>query len=260
MPGINIYTSMKITVIGSGNMGGALVKGWCLAGLANDITITARGGATLERFTSQYPQLTATTDNVEAVKGAEMVVLAVKPWLVDEVMAQIQGALVQTKAIVVSVAAGVRHEGIDFYAMPNIAAEYGQGMTFIEEPSTPNPNIYKVENLFSLCGAVQTVPAKLMSAGMQISGCGIAYVMRYVRAMMEGGVELGLRPDEARQAVLQTMKGAVALLEESGRHPEDAIDAVTTPGGYTIRGLNAMEEAGFTRAVLTGLKANGQGK
>lgn len=247
---------MKITVIGAGNMGGALVKGWCRAGLAQDLTITARTLATLERYTSVYPQLTAHTDNVQAVQEADVVVLAVKPWLVDEVMSQIQSAL--GTAVLVSVAAGVRHERIDVYAMPNIAVEYGEGMTFVEEASSYNIN--KVSELFSLCGRVQVVPAKQMSAGMQVSGCGIAYVMRYVRAMMEGGVELGLRPDEARQAVLQTMKGAVAVLEESGRHPEDAIDAVTTPGGYTIRGLNAMEDAGFTRSVLAGLKANEQKK
>ena len=245
---------MKIAVIGSGNMGGALVKGWCRAGLASDITITARSQATLECFTSLYPQLAATTDNVQAVSGADLVVLAVKPWLVAEVVQQIQPALDAGKALLVSVAAGVRHERINVYAMPNIAVEYGQGMTFVEEAAACEIN--KVLDLFALCGSVQMVPQKQMSAGMQISGCGIAYVMRYVRAMMEGGVQLGFRPDEARQAVLQTMKGAVVLLEESGRHPEEAIDVVTTPGGYTIRGLNAMEEAGFTASVLAGLKAN----
>ena len=120
----------------------------------------------------------------------------------------------------------------------------------------PVEQMYELLQLFSFVGSVQVVPHKLMNAGMQVSGCGIAYAMRYVRAMMQGAVELGLRPDEARQAVLQTMKGAVTLLQESGSHPEQAIDAVTTPGGYTIRGLNAMEEAGFTRSVLAGLKAN----
>lgn len=247
---------MKLTVIGAGNMGGALVKGWCRSGMAGDITVTAHTEATLQRFTSLYPGLSATTDNEKAVEGADIVVLAVKPWLVDEVMTQIGPVLDRQQTILVSVAAGVRNDRIDFYVMPNIAAEYGCSMTFIEAPDTQTDYLQTVEHLFSLCGNVQTVPRRLMEVGMQISGCGIAYVMRYVRAMMEGGVELGLRPDEARRAVLQTMKGAVALLEESGRHPEEAIDAVTTPGGFTIRGLNAMEEAGFTRAVLAGLKNN----
>ena len=247
---------MKITVIGAGNMGGALVHGWCKAGLASQITITARTQATLERFSSLYPELTTTTDNALAVGGADVVVLAVKPWLVDEVIDQIKEPLRASSPLLVSVAAGVRNARINVYAMPNIAVQYGSGMTFVEEPERHTEQYQRVVELFSLVGKAQIVPHKLMDAGMQISGCGIAYVMRYVRAMMEGGVELGLCPEDAKQAVLQTMKGAVALLEESGKHPEEAIDAVTTPGGYTIRGLNAMEEAGFTNAVLAGLKAN----
>ena len=232
------------------------MHGWCKAGLASQITITARTQATLERFSSLYPELTATTDNALAVSGADVVVLAVKPWLVDEVIDQIKEPLRASSPLLVSVAAGVRNARINVYVMPNIAAQYGSGMTFVEEPERYTEQYQRVVELFSLVGKAQIVPYKLMDAGMQISGCGIAYVMRYVRAMMEGGVELGLRPEDAKQAVLQTMKGAVALLEESGKHPEEAIDAVTTPGGYTIRGLNAMEEAGFTNAVLAGLKAN----
>ena len=247
---------MKITVIGAGNMGGALVHGWCKAGLASQLTITARTQATLDSFTSLYPELTATTDNAQAVTEADVVVLAVKPWLVDEVIDQIKDALYASDALLVSVAAGVRHARINVYAMPNIAVQYGAGMTFVEEPERHTEQFLQVVELFSLIGKAQVVPHKLMDAGMQISGCGIAYVMRYVRAMMEGGVELGLCPEDAKKAVLQTMKGAVALLEESGKHPEAAIDGVTTPGGYTIRGLNAMEESGFTNAVLAGMKAN----
>lgn len=243
---------MKLTVIGCGNMGGALVKGWCRAGMAPQITATAHTRATLDRYSALYPQLTVTTDNPQAVRGADIVVLAVKPWLVDEVISEIQPAL-GADTVVASVAAGVRHERIDVYAMPNVAVEYGQGMTFVEE--TDSPHLPRVQQLFAACGRVQVVPLRSMPAGMQLSGCGIAYVMRYVRAMAEGGVELGLRPADALSTVLQTMKGAVALLEESGKHPEAAIDTVTTPGGYTIRGLNAMEEAGFTRAVLAALKA-----
>lgn len=243
---------MKLTLIGCGNMGGALLKGWCRAGMMQEITVTAHTRQTLDRYTALYPGLTATTDNRQAVQGADVVVLAVKPWLVDDVMEEIYPALAD-EALVVSVAAGVKHERIDVYAMPNIAVEFGAGMTFIEE--TASPRLPQAEQLFACCGRVRTVPLRCMPAGMQLSGCGIAYVMRYIRAMSEGGVEHGLRPDDALATVLQTMKGAVALLEESGRHPEAAIDAVTTPGGYTIRGLNAMEEAGFTRAVLAGLKA-----
>jgi pyrroline-5-carboxylate reductase len=236
-------------------MGGALVHGWCKAGLASQLTITARSQCTLDRFLGLYPQLTATTDNVQAVTGADIVFIAVKPWLVDEVMDQIKLPLRASNALVVSVAAGVRNARINVYAMPNIAVEYGAGMTFIEELDRPSVLIDEVVRLFSLVGKVQTVPHKQMDAGMQVSGCGIAYVMRYLRAMMEGGVEMGFYPADALKISMQTMRGAVTLLEETGLHPEAAIDKVTTPGGFTIKGLNELDHSGFNSAVIRSLKA-----
>lgn len=89
---------------------------------------------------------------------------------------------------------------------------------------------------------------------MALASCGIAYAMRYVRAATEGGVELGFKADAAKDIVLQTIKGAALLLQKSGANPEAEIDKVTTPGGFTIRGLNAMEKEGFTNAVIEGLK------
>ena len=97
------------------------------------------------------------------------------------------------------------------------------------------------------------IEERLLPAGTALASCGIAYAMRYVRASMEGGVQLGFKAGAARDIVLQTVKGAVALLQDSGGHPEAEIDKVTTPGGLTIRGLNAMERAGFTNAVVCGL-------
>jgi pyrroline-5-carboxylate reductase len=90
---------------------------------------------------------------------------------------------------------------------------------------------------------------------MMMAGCGIAYVMRYLRVMMEGGVEMGFYPADALKISMQTMRGAVTLLEETGLHPEAAIDKVTTPGGFTIKGLNELDHAGFNSAVIRSLKA-----
>jgi pyrroline-5-carboxylate reductase len=92
---------------------------------------------------------------------------------------------------------------------------------------------------------------------MALASCGIAYAFRYIRAAVEGAVELGLSPGLAKTIEMQTLKGAVALLEANNSHPEAEIDRVTTPGGITIKGLNAMEEAGFSHAVIKGLKASG---
>lgn len=91
---------------------------------------------------------------------------------------------------------------------------------------------------------------------MALASCGIAYALRYVRAAMEGGIELGIPPQMAQTVVAQTLKGAAEILLRTGNHPEAEIDKVTTPGGITIKGLNAMEANGFTRAVIEGLKAS----
>ncbi|MBO5880892.1 MAG: pyrroline-5-carboxylate reductase, partial [Paraprevotella sp.] len=96
----------------------------------------------------------------------------------------------------------------------------------------------------------------MIASGTALASCGIAYAMRYLRAAMEGGVELGFYPNDAQKIVMQTMKGAVELLQAKGSHPETEIDRVTTPGGITIKGLNAMEEAGFTASVIEGLRAS----
>ena len=110
--------------------------------------------------------------------------------------------------------------------------------------------------VFKELGDAMLVEERLMNAGMALSSCGIAYVMRYVRAATEGGVELGFYAKDAQRIIMQTMKGAVELLAAGGAHPEAEIDKVTTPGGLTIRGLNAMEEAGFTTSVIKGLRAS----
>ena len=240
---------MRITVIGAGNMGGALVKGWAKAGLAADIVVTAHTQQTLDRLKEVCPDITALLDNRKAVEDADIVVLAVKPWLVEQVINEIMPEL--KGKLLISVAAGVRHERIDVYAMPNIAAEFGESMTFVEEA----PKSEAAAILFEKVGECRIVPQRLMNAGMMMAGCGIAYVIRFLRAMMEGGVEMGFYPEEAKQIAMQTMQGAVTMLQETGLHPEVAIDRVTTPGGITIKGLNELDHAAFNSAVIRCLKA-----
>ena len=100
------------------------------------------------------------------------------------------------------------------------------------------------------------IEKRQLGAATSLASCGIAYAMRYVRAAMEGGVELGIRASLAQEIVVQTLIGAAGLLAQPGSHPETEIDKVTTPGGITIKGLNAMEQSGFTSAVINGLKAS----
>ena len=237
-------------------MGGALIKGWAKAAREGktdlDITLTARTQQTLDKFAALYPELHTLLNNKEAIKEADIVLLAVKPWLIDSVLCDMGGAL--EGKTVISVAANARNERIDVYVMPNIAAEFGQSMTFVEETSQTEA-LQKAIEIFSLVGQLQVVDQKHMAAGMMMAGCGIAYVMRFLRAMMEGGVEMGFYPKDAQQIAMQTMQGAITLLQETGLHPEVAIDKVTTPGGVTIKGLNELDHASFNSAVIRCLKA-----
>ena len=253
---------MKIAIIGAGNMGGATALGLAAALPEAAITVTAKHAATLEKFAARG--LRTSLDNVLAAREAEVVVLAVKPWLAQGVLEELRTVL--SGKVLVSFVAGVpasemlgwlEGSGVAgaYTVIPNLAVEVGQSMTFIHELCGTPDSLSLVRRLFDAVGRTAVVDEKRLNAGMMLASCGTAFALRYVRASAEGGVELGLYPKEALEAVLQTVRGAADLLEAHGTHPEAEIDRVTTPGGITIKGLNAMEEAGFSAAVVAGLKA-----
>lgn len=255
---------MKITVIGAGNMGGAIIRGLVASKRldAADMTAVAVSAKTLDAM--RAIGVNATDDAKEAVKTADVVILAVKPWLVESVAEQIASA-VKKDALVGSVAAGVGFDTLGVYfgeaaplfrIMPNTAVTVGEGMTFVTARNATAEQAKTIVSLFEPLGMVMEVPEKLFDGGMALASCGIAYALRYVRAAMEGGIELGIPPLMAQTIVAQTIKGAAEILLRTGNHPEAEIDRVTTPGGITIKGLNAMEANGFTHAVIEGLKAS----
>ena len=265
---------MKIAVIGAGAMGGALVEGILkIQGQrAEDVTVADPVAKTRERF-GQMGVVT-TSDNAEAVKGAELVAVVVKPWLAEKVLLEIKDALDYNRQQLIVIAAGVKAEQVkqwmekkeeskslpNFYlVIPNIAIALKQSMTFIVPSNTTPEESAPVVELFNQLGTSLVVDEQHLPAGTTLASCGIAYAMRYIRAAAEGGVELGFKANDAKDIVMQTVLGAVELLKATGEHPEQAIDRVTTPGGVTIRGLNEMEHAGFTSSVIRGLKA-GLGK
>jgi len=249
----------KVTIIGAGNMGGAIALGLHRSAQDIALTVTAAHAATLEKYAALG--IRTSLDNAEAVREADVVVLGVKPWLVQSVLAQIAPAL--SGKLLLSMAAGIpaaqmaewlAGTGVSaaYTVIPNLAAEIGESMTFAS--AILGKADEKVTALFDKVGKTLIVDEKRLRAGMMVASCGTAFALRYARAAMEGGIQLGLYPQEAQAAVYQTMKGAVDLAEARGAHPEAEIDRVTTPGGITIRGLNAMEDAGFTAAVIAGLK------
>ena len=258
---------MKIAIIGAGAMGGAMADGFIKSGAVKpaDISVTNPTAQKLEHFALQGASVT--TDNKTAAEGADIVIIAVKPWLVEQVVNELKPVLNYTRQTIITVAAGIsgsqftawlkKDDAVPqtFIVIPNTAIAVLASMTFIVPVNATADTTAIVKALFDNVGQTMVTDERHLSAGMTLASCGIAYAMRYVRAAAEGGVELGFKADMAKDIVLQTMKGAVELLQANGNHPEAEIDKVCTPGGLTIRGLNEMEHAGFTSAVIRGLKA-----
>ena len=253
--------SKKIAIIGGGNLGSAIAEGLIKSKFckAADITITKRNTSTLQHLAKKGVQVTA--DNDKAIKNAELVILAIKPFQVSEVLNELKKGLT-SKHILVSVVTGVLMEEIEstikkkipvFRAMPNTAVAIQQSMTFISYINATEAQINFVNELFSTLGKVAMINEKLMDAATVLGACGTAYAMRYIRANIQGGIEIGFDANTANLIVAQTVKGASELLLQNGTHPEQEIDKVTTPKGCTIAGLNEMEHQGFSSSLIKGI-------
>ena len=260
---------MKIAIIGAGNMGGAIARGLAATAEGTEIYVSNPSQGKLDALKHDFPSIKTTTCNSEAVAGADFVFLAVKPWKMEEVIEEIKPSLCYGRQVIVSVAGGVSSAQIDnwllkegeelpalYIVIPNTAITTRESMTFVCGKRTVVATDEKLLQMFSCVGEVMLVDEGLIGAGTSLASCGIAYALRYIRAAVEGGVELGFRAADAQKIVMQTLKGAVSVLEANGTHPEVEIDRVTTPGGLTIKGLNAMEGAGFTVSVIEGLRAS----
>lgn len=259
---------MKVAIIGAGNMGGAIARGLAMSSLDVEIAVADLSVEKLQALQEEYPRVTVSSANKDIVKDADVVLLAVKPWLVSTVLGDIAQYIDSTRTMILSIAAGVTINEIRncipggdtvviFRAIPNTAILVHQSMTFVCHSENAQPSqVAEIKSLFDALGKAAIIEERLMGAATSLCSCGIAYAMRYVRAATEGGVELGLYPQQGKEYVLQTLRGAIELLEATGNNPEEEIDKVTTPGGITIKGLNAMEANGFTNAVIKGLKAS----
>lgn len=266
---------MRISIIGSGNIGGAIARGLAKGTMfkASDITCTAQSDETLEKMRKIDPDFILTHDNVEAARNADIIIIAVKPWRVEMIIDEIKSVLDFEKQIIVSVAAGVTFDLLNTYLtkntdfdclatptifriMPNTAIEVMSSMTFVSARNASKEQTDLIIHIFNELGNAMLVEERLMGAGTALASSGIAFALRYICAAIEGGVELGFYPKQAQEIVVHTVKGAVDLLLENKSNPEMEIDKVTTPGGITIKGLNEMELSGFTSSVIRGLKAS----
>jgi pyrroline-5-carboxylate reductase len=261
---------MKIMIVGCGNIGGSILRG-LLAGnqiSAKDIVAVDSSHDTLDKLRELNSELAVSFPPTEAqVKATDVLILAVKPWQIQSVINNLKFQLDYEEQTIVSVAAGISFDQLKsflkkesdgkpalFRVMPNTAIAIRQSMTFIASHNADEKLEMKIQGIFDELGKTILIPENQMSAATLLASCGTAFAMRYIRAAMEGGIELGFYSQMAKDIVLQTVKGAVDLLLANGTHPEEEIDKVTTPGGLTIKGLNEMEHAGFSSAVIRGLK------
>ena len=251
----------RIAIIGGGNLGTAIAEGLLKSKFckAADISITKRNTATLKPL--QDMGVHVTDKNDAAVRNSELVILAVKPFQVKDVLNSFVKTLT-SKHILVSVVTGVTIKDIEEIikkklavcrAMPNTAIAIQESMTCLSFNEAAGAHANAVKELFSVLGKVTVIDEKLMDAATVLGACGTAYAMRYIRANIQGGIEIGFDALTASLIAAQTVKGAAELLLQKGSHPEQEIDKVTTPKGCTIAGLNEMEHQGFSSSLIRGI-------
>lgn len=254
----------KIAIIGGGNLGTAIALGLLHSGevAPENLYVTRRRTELLSGLQDQG--VCTGSDNLRAAGQADIVILAVKPYQVIEILKNLTPVLNRDK-ILISLVAGVDLKELGsltggevplFRAMPNTAIALRESMTLISSNGSGEAHKQTVIDLFNKMGKTAIIPDELMAAATILAACGVAYALRYIRAAMQGGVEIGFGAELAQFITAQTVLGAAKLVLETGNHPEKEIDKVTTPRGITITGLNEMENKGFSASLIQGILAS----
>lgn len=254
---------MKIAIIGTGNLGSSIAKGLIGNNAFTSLYLSDRNTSNVDAF-STLENVTVTNDNVEAVKASEMVIFALQPKHISKVLESLT-SLFTEKHTVISVAAGVEIARIEeivgadkniIRVMPNTAISIGKSMTCLAANEKAQSRVELAKTIFNQLGTTMVIPEEQIQAATVICASGIAFWMRLIRATTQGAIQLGFEAHEAHQLALQTCNGAASLLIQSGRHPEEEIDRVTTPSGCTIEGLNEMEHQGLSSSLIKGITAS----
>jgi pyrroline-5-carboxylate reductase len=254
----------KIGIIGVGNMGGAIVVGLLKSGFvsASEIYVSDRKESILTEMKEKGVH--ASENNLSTAQQADVIIVAVKPYHIEQVLMEIKPVLHPDK-ILISIVAGIGIEELGkiageklsiFRVMPNTAIALQESLTCISSNGKTDIHRNYVIELFNKMGKTVEIPEELMAAATVLSSCGIAYALRYIRAAMQGGIEIGFGAEMAQFITAQTVKGATELVLQTGHHPEREIDKVTTPRGVTITGLNEMEHKGFSSSLIQGVLAS----
>lgn len=252
----------RIAIIGGGNLGGAIAAGLIKSKFIapQHLTVTRRNVTALEDLKSLG--VNVTHDNRTAIQQNDIIIVALKPYNVKEILEGLKDCFDPAKHIVISVVTGVHLKDIAnmivpntpvFRAMPNTAIAIQESVTCICHEGALNEQVNYVTELFNQLGITIAIDEKLMDAATVLGACGIAYALRFIRAATQGGIEIGFDAKTASLIASQTVKGSAELLLKLNRHPEEEIDKVTTPKGCTIAGLNEMEHQGFSSSLIKGI-------
>jgi len=257
---------MKIAIIGVGNLGYSIAEGILNSeNMEYKSLYLAKRNVNSLALWKDHPKVTITTDNKEAVKKSELIIIAVQPNQLNDVLNEIKYFITTKRHTIVSVVTGRKIEQIEevigadvpvVRSMPNTAVSVGQSMTCLSANENGRKKIENVRLIFNSLGKTMCIEEGLMQSATVICASGIAFWLRLMRATTQGAVQLGFDADEAHELSIQTCLGAASLLVESGNHPEKEIDKVTTPSGCTIEGLNEMEHQGLSSSLIKGLVAS----
>ncbi len=254
---------MEIAIIGAGNLGLSIAKGILNSDGATTMYLTKRNVGSIEHF-EKYGNVIVTTNNREAVEKSDILIFAVQPNHIEKLLGEIKDLLTENH-VVVSTITGFSIEKIEriigkdqniLRSMPNTAISVGKSMTCICSNEKGKKRTDLVKAIFNRMGHSMEVPEERMQAATVICASGIAFWMRLIRATTQGAIQLGFDAKEAQELAMYTCNGAAGLLIESGNHPEEEIDRVTTPMGCTIEGLNEMEHQGLSSSLIRGVVAS----
>lgn len=252
---------MRVHIIGGGNLGIAMAKGIVKKCPEIHVSVSRRNTQHIQHL--ELLGVSITSDNNKIIPQADLVILSVKPFQVTAVLAEIKENL--KDKLIASAVTGFSlselREATESSSslvriMPNIAVEFGESATCIAHQGENALGVTIVQDLFQRLGTALVIEEKLMDAATVLGACGTAYALRYIRASMQAGIEIGFDAATAMAIASQTVKGAAKLALEENTHPEQLIDRVTTPQGCTIVGLNEMEHQGFSSALIRGIKTS----
>ncbi|TDD78103.1 pyrroline-5-carboxylate reductase [Flavobacterium caseinilyticum] len=252
---------MKIHIIGGGNLGVSIAIGISKFSKNNQVTLTRRNTASI--LDLEQLKISVSSDNTHMIQQADVIILTIKPYQVDVVLDEILPVI--SNKIIASAVSGLNIEALQskigdtnhaIRIMPNIAAQFGESATCISFEEKDREQAQHVISLFQDIGTASIIDEKLMDAATVLGACGTAYALRYIRASMQAGIEIGFDAQTALAIAAQTVKGAAQMLLEEKVHPEQLIDRVTTPQGCTIVGLNEMEHHGFSSSLIKGIKTS----